>query len=159
MNPSIGSKVVALPAPISMFPPSLRKLSLSGTGYAWEHMSIIGELENLEMLKLKCYAFQGPKWDMGYTSQFEKLKCLLVEDTNLEQWKVNSEIAMKLQRLYIKHCYKQRELPLGMRISNLVKMEIEDCSSSTVAWAQQVKLIVDRCELSAHRSWFANPVN
>lgn len=61
VNPEFGVEFVATPIP--MFPLVLRKLSLSGLGYSWENMiSTIGELRKLEVLKLRCFAFQGTMW-------------------------------------------------------------------------------------------------
>ncbi|XP_057780804.1 putative late blight resistance protein homolog R1A-10 [Salvia miltiorrhiza] len=49
VNPEVEPRV-APPAPRSMFPPSLERLSLSGLGYPWEYMNIIEELKNLRVL-------------------------------------------------------------------------------------------------------------
>lgn len=40
--------------PLPMFPSRLRKLHLSGFGYPWKHMDVIGSLPDLEVLKLRC---------------------------------------------------------------------------------------------------------
>ncbi|KAL8530013.1 hypothetical protein ACS0TY_007185 [Phlomoides rotata] len=64
VNPELRSEVVALPAPRSVFPSSLQKLHLSGMGYPWEYMNIIGSLPNLHALKLRHYAFRGPAWEV-----------------------------------------------------------------------------------------------
>ncbi|KAH6819487.1 hypothetical protein C2S51_003090 [Perilla frutescens var. frutescens] len=154
VNPDIGSDAVAPPAPISMFPSSLKKLSLSGLGYPWEYMSIIGKLKNLEVLKLKRYAFRGSKWSMDHDSLFDKLKFLLVEETNLVSWEVKSCITMQLERLSIKHCYELQELPIVLQFLRFTKIEIVDCNPSTVAWAEQIRPLIGACEVEAYLSWF-----
>ncbi|XP_075503349.1 putative late blight resistance protein homolog R1A-10 [Primulina tabacum] len=45
------------------FPPSLEKLSLRGCEIPWHNLSIIGSLPNLQVLKLREHACQGPKWE------------------------------------------------------------------------------------------------
>lgn len=112
VNPRIRSGVAPPPPPYLMFPPSLKNLSLSGMGYPWEYMSIISELENLEVLKLKRYAFQGPKWVLDHRSRLSKLRFLLIEDTNLVHWEIKFFILGELKRLSFKHCYKLQELPM-----------------------------------------------
>ncbi|KAI3464143.1 hypothetical protein Pfo_031293 [Paulownia fortunei] len=86
MNPGIRSEVVASPPPLSIFPSGLKKLSLSGFGYPWEEMSRIASLPNLNVLKLRCYAFRGPKWETEEKA-FLGLKFLLIEDTDLVHWR------------------------------------------------------------------------
>ncbi|KAF3670735.1 hypothetical protein FXO37_08382 [Capsicum annuum] len=45
-----------------VFPATIKKLKLINTGLSWEDLNIIGELPNLEMLKLKNGAFLGDEW-------------------------------------------------------------------------------------------------
>lgn len=95
--------------PVSKFPSSLRKLHLSGLGYPWEYMEVIGSMPNLQVLKLRCYAFQGPKWEIKRKS-FLHLEYLLMEDTDLVQWKPRSGSFPKLRTLRVKHCYYLEEI-------------------------------------------------
>ncbi|KAL2544906.1 putative late blight resistance protein-like protein R1B-13 [Forsythia ovata] len=44
------------------FPPKLKKLTLAGTLLDWKHMTTLGMLESLEILKLKDSAFKGEWW-------------------------------------------------------------------------------------------------
>ncbi|KAH6772019.1 hypothetical protein C2S51_010423 [Perilla frutescens var. frutescens] len=153
VNPDTGVEAVAPPAPVSMFPSSLKKLSLSGFGYPWKYMIIIGKLQNLEVLKLKCYAFRGSKWEnLDYTTTFSKLKFLLVEDTDLVHWEVKSCISMQLERLSIKHCYELEELPTYLP-SRLEKIEVVDCNPLTVNWAEKMKETVTACKVVVLLSW------
>ncbi|VFQ59375.1 unnamed protein product [Cuscuta campestris] len=50
LNPS-PNKLVEF-EPVIFFPPTLRKLSLSGCGLPWEAMEVVAALQNLEVLKL-----------------------------------------------------------------------------------------------------------
>ncbi|KAK4427111.1 ToMV susceptible protein tm-2 [Sesamum alatum] len=134
LNPKVG--VPALPS-VLIFP-SDQKLTLSGLGFPWEYMSIIAKLSNLEVLKLRCYAFQGLKWEV-YDYNFSRLKFLMLEDTNLEDWYAGNESFPSLERLIIGHCYKLNEIPLEFGdIKTLEMIEFVDCSPTLVASAKQL---------------------
>lgn len=153
VNPQILSEVVAPPAPISMFPSSLKKLTLSGFGYPWEYMNIIGDLENLEVLKLKHYAFQGPYWVVDCYDKFAKLKSLLVDDTNLVHWEIKTIGFDDLKRLSLKHCYKLQKLPFYLSAEDFTNIEVVDCNPSVVTWADQMKLVCLTSEVEVNLSW------
>lgn len=152
MNPQIGTDVAHPPSPISMFPSSLKKLSLSGFGFPWEHMSIIDKLENLEVLKLKHFAFRGPRWEWEFSSPFRSLKSLSIEDTDLVHWVVNSPIYTKLECLSIKHCHKLEEFPVNLPFCHLRNIEIVDCSISTWVWAAEMGKIIPTCKVKVQVS-------
>ncbi|XP_041993168.1 uncharacterized protein LOC121743854 isoform X2 [Salvia splendens] len=137
LNPDLAPDVVPPPAPRSMFPSGLKKLSLSGLGYPWKNMSIIGNLENLEVLKLQCYAFQRPGWETNYRD-FRNLKYLVIEDTDLVCWKLTVPSFLKLEHISIKHCYNFEELPLNT-VSSVKMIEVDDCNSVVMKWAEEMK--------------------
>lgn len=135
VNPELTTdEVVPPPVPRSMFPSGLKKLSLSGLGYPWEYMSIIGKLQNLEVLKLRCYAFQGPRWETNYLG-FKKLKYLLIEDTDLVCWTVPS--LLNLDFLSMKNCFNFEELPVHNISAKMI--EVDDCNTFVMSWAKQMK--------------------
>ncbi|KAL0364528.1 UNVERIFIED_CONTAM: putative late blight resistance proteinR1C-3 [Sesamum angustifolium] len=137
MNPSLQRVVPASLVPI--FPPSLKKLTLSGLGYPWGYMSDIAELRNLEVLKLRCYAFRGRAWET-FEGEFFRLKFLLIEDTDLEHWYVDYESFPSLERLILQHCYKLKEIPSEIgELPNLEEMELVDCHPSLVASASELQ--------------------
>ncbi|EYU34507.1 hypothetical protein MIMGU_mgv1a004969mg [Erythranthe guttata] len=125
VNPRIISKVVA---PLSIFPSSLKKLTLTGGfGYPWEEMSKISFLQNLTELKLRCYAFRGPKWKVRQ-HEFQKLRFLLIEDTDLVQWTFEDHRCFEsLEILSVKHCYKLERIPMKFD-ERLLKIELVDCN-------------------------------
>ncbi|XP_020551702.1 putative late blight resistance protein homolog R1B-17 [Sesamum indicum] len=126
-----------LPAPF--FPVSLRKLTLGGLGLPWEDMSLIACLPNLEVLKLRCYAFRGPEWET-FEGGFWKLRVLLIEDTDLEYWRANGYRFPRLERLFIHHCYKLKEIPQSIEENfRLEVIEIVDGTPSLVASAKQIQ--------------------
>ncbi|KAK4438511.1 putative late blight resistance proteinR1A-10 [Sesamum alatum] len=65
VDPARGLQIVARPTSVSIFPSTLKKITLSGCGFPWEDMKVLAQLPNLEALKLRCYAFQGPEWELN----------------------------------------------------------------------------------------------
>ncbi|KAK4416853.1 putative late blight resistance proteinR1A-10 [Sesamum alatum] len=125
-------------SPYPIFPPGLKKLTLSGVGFPWEYMSAIAELRNLEVPKLRCYAFRGPKWETD-EEDFFRLKFLLLEDTDLEDWYVDYESFPSLERLSLRHCYKLKKIPFEIgELPNLEMIELVDCNPFLVASAKRI---------------------
>lgn len=138
VNPRLRSQVVAPPR---NFPTGLKKLSLHGLGYSWNNMSAIGLLPNLQVLKLRRLAFQGPEWE-SKSEEFPNLEFLLLEDMDLEQWTVDDDDCfVSLRHLIVRHCYKLEEIPSQIgAIPALEMIEVLDCSPSVVASAQQIQI-------------------
>ncbi|XP_020551496.1 putative late blight resistance protein homolog R1A-10 [Sesamum indicum] len=136
LNPNPRLRVVVPTPPVTAFPSSLKKLTLSGLGFPWEYMSTIAKLRNLEVLKLRCHAFRGPVWN-AYDCQFLQLKFLLLEDIDLEYW--YRGLFPWLERLIIRDCYKLKRIPLGIKkISSLEMIELVDCNPSLVSSAKRI---------------------
>ncbi|KAH6795148.1 hypothetical protein C2S52_005625 [Perilla frutescens var. hirtella] len=122
VNPELTSELVPPPT-LPIFPSYLKKLALSGMGYPWAEMSKIASLKKLEVLKLRCNAFQGPKWEIEENT-FQNLEYLLIEDSDLEHWKVGLGNFKWLEHLSIKHCYKLTKI--DWECEDNISM-IEDC--------------------------------
>ncbi|KAL0414108.1 UNVERIFIED_CONTAM: putative disease resistance protein [Sesamum radiatum] len=138
VNPNLKVQFIDLHKVISMFPIGLKKLSLSGLGLPWEYMSIIARLPNLQVLKLRCYAFRGPVWEI-YEVGFCQLRFLLLEDTDMECWNAGCNCFPMLQHLIIQHCYKLKEMPSGFGdIPTLEMIELLDCDPCLVASSKQI---------------------
>ncbi|KAL0357577.1 UNVERIFIED_CONTAM: putative disease resistance RPP13-like protein 3 [Sesamum calycinum] len=71
------------------FPLQLRKLTLSGLRLPWRNLNIIGALPNLEVLKLRRNACQGPEW-RPIEGDFCQLKFLLLEGLDIVQWRAEN---------------------------------------------------------------------
>ncbi|KAL7114928.1 hypothetical protein ACP275_04G151700 [Erythranthe tilingii] len=123
----------------SIFPEHLKKLTLSGFGYPWKEMRNIASLPRLQVLKLQCYAFRGPIWETR-DNGFASLRFLLIEDTDLEIWRVGCGSFENLKSLAIKHCYKLQEFPYEF-CGTVEKVEIVDCNTWALNWAQQIQEI------------------
>ncbi|KAL0292143.1 UNVERIFIED_CONTAM: putative late blight resistance proteinR1C-3 [Sesamum calycinum] len=140
VNPNSKLQVVIPAPPASIFPLSLRKLTLSGLGFPWEYMSTIVELSYLEVLKLQCYAFRGAVWKADDEHCFRKLKFLLIEDTDMEVWDASDVDFPSLEHLIIRHCYKLKEIPEKFGdIGPLQTIELVDCSPSLMASANIIQ--------------------
>ncbi|KAH6825829.1 hypothetical protein C2S53_008034 [Perilla frutescens var. hirtella] len=139
VNPRLRSQVVAPPEHLSNLPWGLKELSLNGLGYPWKYMSAIGSLPNLQVLKLRCSAFQGAEW-YSRIGEFEGVKYLLLEDIDLVDWTTDNVICthygmrrsfQQLRRLMIRHCYKLKMIPLPIgSVPTLETIEVVDCSPS-----------------------------
>ncbi|KAL9170364.1 hypothetical protein ABFS82_04G140400 [Erythranthe guttata] len=143
VNPTLKN-----PPLLSVFPLGLKKLCLSGLGYPWEEMSKIASLPNLEVLKLRCYAFRGPKWEIE-DNRFMRLEFLLIEDSDLMHWTAGKESFRFLDCLSIKHCYRLKQVPRKFS-SDLREIQVRDCSPFISNWAKFVSLKID---VHVHASW------
>ncbi|XP_057789280.1 putative late blight resistance protein homolog R1C-3 isoform X2 [Salvia miltiorrhiza] len=128
----------AFPSSLLTFPSVLKKLHLSGMCFSWEHMDVIGSLPFLEVLKLRAYAFRGPKWEAREGS-FMKVKFLLVKDSDLVQWKPKFGSFPDLVCLSMKHCYKLEEIHWPSKISFGV-IELRNCNPVALTCAKQLQL-------------------
>ncbi|XP_041996860.1 disease resistance protein RPP13-like [Salvia splendens] len=137
MNSDLGLEDVAPLIPSSTLPSSLKKLSLSGLGFPWEYMKVIGKLPNLEVLKLRCYAFLGPTWEIDWYD-FPQLKFLSIEDVDLVSWDIKMPSTQKLEFLSFKHCYNLEELPSYLPVC-VRKIEVVECHPLTGDWARKMK--------------------
>ncbi|KAL0364586.1 UNVERIFIED_CONTAM: putative late blight resistance proteinR1A-10 [Sesamum angustifolium] len=121
-------------------PLQLRELTLSGLRLPWYNLKSIGALPNLEVLKLRRSACQGPEW-RPMEEEFCQLKFLLLEGlSDLVQWRVDDTHFPRLQRLIIRSCYKLEEIPSCIGdISTLQLIELDDCNPSAMNSAEQIQ--------------------
>ncbi|KAL7115280.1 hypothetical protein ACP275_04G174800 [Erythranthe tilingii] len=145
-NAAFKAEVVAPLAPLSDFPSSLTRLILSGLGYQWEEMRKISSLPNLKNLSLRLYDFRGPKWEVC-DNEFQKLKYLDIENTDLEQWTFqNCSCTPAIMILRIAYCYKLKEIPLTFGKS-LKIFQVVDCNTVVVSFANKLKQdLDDKCD-------------
>lgn len=131
LNDDIKSKLLSLP-PDNVFPKQLVRLTLMNTLLDWRHMSILGRLEKLEVLKLKDNAFQGELWETEQGG-FRNLKVLHIGSTNLVRWKSAASHFPQLRSLFLRHCTALEAVPheLG-EISTLQKIDLY-CTNPRVA--------------------------
>ncbi|OIT01579.1 putative late blight resistance protein -like r1b-16 [Nicotiana attenuata] len=124
---------------VKSFPPMLKKLKLYGTGLRWEDLNIIGELCNLEILKLKRYACRGEEWHPTENG-FTQLKLLLIEYNDLKYWNSPNDSFPVLERLVIRHCSELEEIPIDFAyIDSLQQIELTDCTPELEASAARIQ--------------------
>lgn len=125
---------------LAALPVTLKHLSLSWSYLPWECMTSIAMLTNLEVLKLKNYAFQGPKWEPTEAG-FRSLKHLLIENTDLIHWEA---IIVRhfpwLQHLVLKSCKLLEEIPFGVEeLGTLQRLEVHYCSEPIENSAKEIQ--------------------
>ncbi|CAI9105881.1 OLC1v1004903C2 [Oldenlandia corymbosa var. corymbosa] len=112
------------------FPSSIKKLTLSNFRLPWSHISVIGRLHHLEVLKLVSEAFEGSSWTME-EGEFLNLKYLKLDTLNIVHWEAISEHLPRLQQLIVRKCEQLEEIPFDfVSISTLVKIEVQQCGIS-----------------------------
>ncbi|KAL3504564.1 hypothetical protein ACH5RR_034405 [Cinchona calisaya] len=120
------------------FPSNLKKLSLSNFRLPWDEISIIGQLPNLEVLKLLNNTFEGQQWDMR-EGEFENLKFLKLDSLNIELWNASSEHLPCLEKLVLISCQQLEEIPSSFgEIPTLQLIEMKWCSSSAMESVKQI---------------------
>ncbi|KAK4400120.1 putative late blight resistance proteinR1A-10 [Sesamum angolense] len=110
--------------PSYKFPPNLKKITLSDTLLDWDHMSTLGMLPNLEVLKLKDYAFKGSRWE-PLDGGFRLLRVLKIGRTDLIWWEASGHHFPRLQHVVFRHCSSLEAIPSGLaEVSALQNMEL-----------------------------------
>ncbi|PHT39462.1 hypothetical protein CQW23_23035 [Capsicum baccatum] len=119
------SGVLHLPPAFPKFLCKLKKLTLSNTRFAWSEASRLGQLECLEVLKLKENAFSGTTWD-SEIGGFNQLKVLWIERADLKTWKVANLQFQRLQCLVVKSCDELEAVPIELAdVRTLQEMTLE----------------------------------
>ncbi|KAG8390587.1 hypothetical protein BUALT_Bualt01G0099100 [Buddleja alternifolia] len=112
------------------FPYSLKKLSLGGCGIPWKDMTIVGNLSNLEVLKLYMNSFRGPAWN-PVEGEFLQLKFLSIWPTDLVWWEAESIHFPSLESLQLQRIRSLEEIPSGIgEIDTLHSIHLVYCSES-----------------------------
>ena len=120
------------------FPTKLKKLTLSKLGLPWTAISTIGELLDLEVLKLREGAFRGQRWDVG-DDEFLELKFLELSNMDVVLWKASYKPFPKLEQLVIENCSELEEIPFNFgEIEGLKLIQLRRCSYDVEDSAQQI---------------------
>ncbi|KAL3655386.1 hypothetical protein CASFOL_001172 [Castilleja foliolosa] len=152
VNPEMRSKLIVPPFSSSLFPERLQKLSLSGLGYPWKDIKVFASLPFLSVLKLQCYAFRGPEWEIK-EGDFVRLRVLQIEDTDLVKWIIgNGGFVQWLECLILKNLYKLEYIN-GEFSKYLQSVEIVDCNLFAVKYGKQLQKDNSDLKLSVQSSW------
>ncbi|XP_022847056.1 putative late blight resistance protein homolog R1A-3 [Olea europaea var. sylvestris] len=121
------------------FPPNIKKLTLEGCRIPWKHMTIVGSMPNLEVLKLLRNSFVGPEWEPT-EGEFRKLKFLLLREIDLVHWKADDTRFTRLEHLILRQCFELKEIPCSIGdIPTLQIIDLDDASPSAVTSAKQIQ--------------------
>ncbi|KAM3323047.1 putative late blight resistance protein R1A-10 [Capsicum chacoense] len=131
-------KQLRLP-PAYIFPSKLRKLTLSDTWLEWDDMSVLGQLEYLQVLKLKDNAFQGEFWETK-VGGFRSLLVLCIVRTTLASWHASGDHFPRLKHLLLISCDKLAEIPIGLAdIRSLQVMELRNATKPAAKSARSIQ--------------------
>ncbi|XP_019187218.1 PREDICTED: uncharacterized protein LOC109181763 [Ipomoea nil] len=126
---------------LDKFACKLKKLSFSGTLFKWKDITVLGLLEELEVLKLDDYAFKGENWELSNNVVFRRLQYLRIGRTNLVTWKLathNSFPALRV--LVLRNCSSLERIPESFsRVHTLKVMELFHMSKNAVKSANDIK--------------------
>lgn len=121
--PPSGMQLRGLP-PAYKFPAKLKILTLSETSLDWRHMSIIGSLDKLEVLKLKDKAFQGEIWE-AHDGGFRHLEILHIGRTNLKIWIASHHHFPRLKHLQLNNCEDLQQIPTELaQVPSFLKLDL-----------------------------------
>ena len=116
--------------PIKIFPEphqlssKLVKLKFKGSGLLVDPMPTLEKLPNLRFLELQLDSFMGKKLFCS-SNGFPRLKSLIYDLANLEEWKLDKGAMPSLSKLEIANCTKLEKVPDGLRfVTTLQDLEI-----------------------------------
>ncbi|KAI5665189.1 hypothetical protein M9H77_24515 [Catharanthus roseus] len=121
------------------YPRGLKKLTLSEFRRPWSEISsAIGNLPNLEVLKLLDSAIVGKIWDVE-DEVFLKLKYLKLSRLQISEWRASSSSFPCLERLVVRNCYSLVKFPSQFEdILTLKMIEFHGCSRSLLTSAHTI---------------------
>ncbi|XP_027062226.1 putative late blight resistance protein homolog R1A-3 [Coffea arabica] len=120
------------------FPLSIKRLTLTYFGMPWRKMAAIGNLPNLEVLKLLEEAFEGEIWEME-AEKFPNVRFLKLASLNIVKWTASSEYEYedqdyfpRLQKLVLESCDALQEIPSCLGNSSTLEIiEVSKCPNCT----------------------------
>ncbi|CDP10799.1 unnamed protein product [Coffea canephora] len=120
------------------FPLTIKKLTLSYFRLPWSKMVAIGNLPNLEVLKLLDRSFEGELWEME-VEKFPKVKFLKLDYLYIVKWTASSEYEYedqyyfpRLQKLVLESCDALQEIPSCLGNSSTLEIiEVSKCPNCT----------------------------
>ncbi|KAL0285623.1 UNVERIFIED_CONTAM: putative late blight resistance proteinR1B-16 [Sesamum calycinum] len=135
-SPPSTHQLQSLP-PSFKFPPNLKSLTLSYTFLDWKHISVLGLLDNLKVLKLKEKAFLGDCWEVE-GGGFHHLEFLHIGRTNLVTWVALGYQFPKLKCLELHNCEELQQVPI--ELADVPNFQVLDLCRSKYATASAKKI-------------------
>ncbi|XP_071939061.1 putative late blight resistance protein homolog R1A-3 [Coffea arabica] len=122
------------------FPMNLKKLSLRNLGLPCSKMSLIEELPNLEVLKLRDRAMEGQRWEL-MEGGFPKLRVLTLEEVEVVEWIDSGDDYFPcLQQLKLFGIFNLKMMPACLgSISTLETIEMKDCKDGVKSLVRKIE--------------------
>ncbi|KAL0357376.1 UNVERIFIED_CONTAM: putative late blight resistance proteinR1B-16 [Sesamum calycinum] len=121
-----------------IFPPSIKKLTLTGFHILDDHMNQIGNLPNLETLKLRFCTFPSGKWETK-EGEFCQLQYLVMQSVGPVYWEADDTHFPRLKHLVIRRG-RLMTIPLAIGdIPTLKVIEVDSSGPSVVASAREIQ--------------------
>ncbi|KAH0692232.1 hypothetical protein KY285_019329 [Solanum tuberosum] len=131
LNDDKSNKALHLPSAFSECLPHLKKLTLSKTRFDWNQAYRLGQVKNLQVLKLKENAFTGPSWKME-PGGFKKLQVLWIEMADFMSWEASNCPFPRLGSLVLISCLNLEAVPLALAdLDYLQEMTLDNTSKAS----------------------------
>ncbi|XP_016452825.1 putative late blight resistance protein homolog R1A-3 [Nicotiana tabacum] len=118
-------KTLHIPPSFFKFLRTLKKLTLSNTRFDWSEAERLGQLECLEVLKLKENAFAGESW-RPERGGFSQLQVLWIQRAELEIWEASELHFPRLRHLVLICCERLQAVPCELAgVPSLQEMNLE----------------------------------
>ncbi|XP_016463992.2 late blight resistance protein R1-A-like [Nicotiana tabacum] len=126
--------------PVCISASNLKILKLSVFRLGHEHLSNIGQLQNLQVLELLAIEFDDEEWEVN-DDEFPELKVLkLMFCQSLEEWDAVEYSFPKLERLSLRGLENLKEIPsCFVDIQFLQSIEVRECNESVVKSARFIQ--------------------
>uniref|UniRef100_M1CVN2 Disease resistance protein n=1 Tax=Solanum tuberosum TaxID=4113 RepID=M1CVN2_SOLTU len=109
----------------------LKKLTLSKTRFDWNQAYRLGQVKNLQVLKLKENAFTVMSWKME-PEGFKKLQVLWIEMADFVSWEASNCPFPRLRSLVLISCLNLEVVPLELAdLDYLQEMTLDNTSKAS----------------------------
>nr|XP_027098318.1 putative late blight resistance protein homolog R1B-16 isoform X2 [Coffea arabica] len=123
------------------FPTKLTRLTLKNTRLKNEHITTLGNLQFLQVLKLKDTVFQEGKLETR-DGGFRRLRVLYIGATNLLNWESSESHFPTLKCLIIRDCSRLKDIPSDLgKIRSLQRIELYDPTPSLLDSATKIEML------------------
>nr|XP_027116976.1 putative late blight resistance protein homolog R1B-8 isoform X1 [Coffea arabica] len=125
------------------FPMNLKELSLSNLGLPCRKMSLIEQLPNLEVLRLREQSMDGQKWEL-MEGGFPKLRVLTLEYVKIVEWietdPDSDDYFPCLQQLKLQSISNLEMMPACLqRISTLETINVSSCGEGVKSLVREIE--------------------
>ncbi|PHT67799.1 putative late blight resistance protein -like protein R1B-12 [Capsicum annuum] len=126
-------------SPFCISTPNLKNLKITTFHLVPCHLSNIGLLQNLQVLKLYCITFDNEEWEVceGEFPQLRFLKLNLCDIVS--EWIVSDDAFPNLECLFLRFCKNLQEIPSCFQdMSSLTSIEVDHCNKSVAKSARDI---------------------